>query len=165
MYNLYRAQWEVGHHSAAREAARRGRVFRPSSSVEDALLQNRNTPFLGGTPLLDEIPSFIKCLQSQHVSFWSHLTSSPEHRFGVLYHPRFARPKRVTWSLLPPSARREDEPSIPSRRWSRIAWTCKGDEGHVDLFQQRHPCLQKDAVLCVERESIRSSLLVKGARR
>ena len=80
---------------------------------------------------------------------WSHLTSSPERRFGVLYHPRFARPKRVTWSLLPPSARREDEPSLPSRRWSRIAWTCKGDEGHVDLFQERHPCFHKDAALRV----------------
>ena len=79
----------MGHHSATREAARSSRDFRTSSSVEDALFQNRNTPFLGGTPLLDDIPSFIKCLQSQHVSFRSHLTSSPEHRLGVLYHRVF----------------------------------------------------------------------------
>ena len=85
MYNLYRAQWEVGHHSAMREAARHGRVFRPSSSVEDALNQKRNTPFLEGAPRFWMRYLLSLSLQSQHVSFRSHLTSSPEHRFGVLY--------------------------------------------------------------------------------
>ena len=76
----------MGHHSAPRKAARSSRDVRPSWFSRRCLNQNRMTPLLGGTPLFDEIPSFIKCLQSQHVSFKSHLTSPPEHRLGVLYH-------------------------------------------------------------------------------